>query len=144
AQKSAATSRARAGAGRSTRTAACGRRCENDLGLTMKLAAGRFLGLLALNLLASYLPAFLWVPSLPGTFSVADVILFSPVIWVFPSGDATVILGVYFLLLVILALALNRWPRAFLIVPGILFVFSFLKGLIFCRIMQGINAIGHS
>jgi hypothetical protein len=110
----------------------------------MKHTAGRFFGLLALNLLASYIPGFLWVPSLPGRGSVAQVILISPVILITPSDDVTLSLSVYFLLLAILALALNRWWRAFIIVPGFLFVFSLLQGLMFWRIMHGINAIGHS
>jgi hypothetical protein len=110
----------------------------------MKHTPGRFFGMLGLNLLASYVPAFLWVPSLPGTFNVAQMILISPVILTLPNNRECLILGIFFLTISILALALNGWPRAIIIVPVIIFVYSLVQGLMFLRIMQGIDAIGHS
>jgi hypothetical protein len=118
----------------------------------MKRSVNKFVGMLALDLLASYAPGILWVPSVVGVGgSLGLIFLISPValliLIVSPTDAGPLGLGIlsaYWLLMSGLAWCFN-WSRyAFFIIPGLLLICSLAQGLLFAEIIHGIDAIGHS
>jgi|SRR5215831_7410203 len=118
----------------------------------MKRSVEKFVGMLVLNLLASYAPGILWVPSVLGVGgNLGLIFLISPVAFliliVSPSDAGPLALGVlgaYVLFLAALAWCFS-WSRlAFFVIPGLLIVYSLGQGLLFAEIIHGIDAIGHS
>lgn len=108
-----------------------------------------FATFLVVNLSAAYVPAFFWVPDLPGTASEEWKFLISPVAFILLWINAKdvmvcwVVLGIFFLSIGLLSAVLYRSrTAAWLFVPSVIFVISLLQGLLFAEIIRGIDGIG--
>ena len=108
-----------------------------------------FMTFLGLNLTAAYAPALCWVPGLPDSASawvwpLAPVMLVLLELWSSSTAVAAVVLGVFLVAVLALSACLHRVALARVFVPGLLFVYSLLQGLLVLRIVAGIDALGHS
>jgi hypothetical protein len=109
-----------------------------------------FLVFLGINLLAAYVPAGMVVVGLPGSASAGWKFLFSPVllvllgVWATDPEEAWVILITFLGLVGVLSAVACRWKTARVVLPCMVFVYSFFQGLLAAQIIIGIDAIGHS
>jgi hypothetical protein len=114
----------------------------------MKFDVRPFLGLLALNLVAAYVPGVLLVPEMPGSGPPGWNFVFCPVL--FPALLAGSVVGSWLLLfgfpllLGVLAAALYHRPTAWLWLPLAILIIFLVQGAMAVKILDGIHAIGRS
>jgi hypothetical protein len=116
--------------------------------MSNKLAS--FLAFWGVNLLAAYAPALLYVPGLAGSGSAGWKFLLSPVLlaelllWATDPLKIWCILTAFVSALGLVSAVLCRAPKAWVVVPCVVGIYSLLQGLLAAQLISGIDAIGHS
>lgn len=101
-----------------------------------------------INLVAAYAPAMCWVGFLPGTGSKGLIFLFSPVASLLTGSGgpwaAWILLAGFSAAVFLLSAMWYQSRVGRLVVPGCLFGFSLVQGLLFASFVAGIHALGRS
>lgn len=114
---------------------------------TNRLGAG-FRLLLILNILSAYLPGLFWLHNLPGSDGSALFYLYSPIaislLFLIGSNSLilpTIFLGTFFYGITLLSILLQRSRLALFTMPILLFILCLAQGLVFAKVIRGLNAI---
>jgi hypothetical protein len=107
----------------------------------------RFLGLFALNVLAAYIPSLIWMAAIQpdNTFAYLCSPVIAVILWVWTLSHAIMltILGCYQIILLGISFLFHE-SRAKWVIPIIVFAFGFAQGIFSVKLIDGINAIGHT
>ena len=127
------------------------RPCIGDVSPQQILPSAHFWLLLTLNLLAAYLPSLVWVEEVSAFGNQCLWYLYSPICFLVlflketnSLLPLTVILIVFWCVIMGASWAMRRERIAMAVMPLLLFVVSLLQGLLFADFLRGLDAIGHS